>query len=140
MLRKQSDENDPADWFYLAADRLKAADILWNSEGLTASGLELLQESVERYLKGYLIAKGWKLVKTHDLVTLTAQAATYDSWFASYRAFAQELTDDFFAQHYPGEDWQSIGQNYPDLRHQAGEMVSLIQLSLPNFFPQPPRI
>ena len=58
MLRKLSNESDPADWFYLATDRLKTADLAWKVEGLTASGIELLQESVERYLKGYLIARG----------------------------------------------------------------------------------
>jgi HEPN domain-containing protein len=111
MLRKQSDETDPADWFYLGADRLKVADLAWKHEGLTASGLELLQEAVERYLKGLLIAKGWKLIKTHDLVTLVAEAGRFDPRFDKYRPFAQELTDDFFAQHYPGEDWQEVGKN-----------------------------
>ena len=56
MQRKLSDETSPADWFYLAQDRLHAADVLWAANGLTASGIELLQEAVERYLKGYLIA------------------------------------------------------------------------------------
>ena len=31
MRRKQSDETDPADWFYLAEDRLRAADVLWSA-------------------------------------------------------------------------------------------------------------
>ncbi|MEK7686674.1 MAG: hypothetical protein AAB466_14760 [Verrucomicrobiota bacterium] len=52
MLRKHSDENDPSDWFYLAADRLKIADLAWKQEGLTPSGIELLQEAVERYSPG----------------------------------------------------------------------------------------
>ena len=137
MLRKQSDETDPADWFYLAADRLKIADLAWSHEGLTASGLELLQEAAERYRKGFLIAKGWTLIKTHDLVTLVAEAARFEPAFDQYRAFAQELTDDFFAQHYPGEDWQQIGQNYPGLRKQTDEIVELIQRSLPQYFPKP---
>jgi HEPN domain-containing protein len=58
MLRKHSDETDPADWFYLAADRLKAVDILRREEGLTPSCIELLHEAVERFLKGYLVAQG----------------------------------------------------------------------------------
>ncbi len=41
MLHKQSDENDPADWFYLAADRLKAADI---RAGLPAAGSRPLDD------------------------------------------------------------------------------------------------
>jgi hypothetical protein len=58
MLRKQSSDKNPADWFYSADDRLKIADLAWEKEGLTQSGIELLQESVERYLKGFLVAKG----------------------------------------------------------------------------------
>ena len=138
MLRKLSNEGDPADWFYLALDRLKTADLAWNAEGLTASGIELLQESVERYLKGYLIAKGWKLMKTHDLSVLVSEAICLDAQFKSFTSLADELTRDFFALHYPGGDWQTIGQHYPDLRRQTSEMVELIQKSLPQYFPRPP--
>jgi HEPN domain-containing protein len=60
-LRKQSSDKNPEDWFYSAGDRLKVADLAWANEGLTQSGIELLQECVERYLKGYLVAKGWTL-------------------------------------------------------------------------------
>lgn len=137
MLRKHSDENDPADWFYLAADRLRAADLVWKQDGLTPSGIELLQEAVERYLKGYLIAKGWKLLKTHDVDKLLTDAEKYDAAFGRYHLFAEELTEDFFAQHYPGEDWETVGQNYPRLRKQAGELVVLIEQSLPRYFPKP---
>lgn len=67
MLRKKTKANDPGDWFAFARERLAAADSLWKHEGITPAGIECLQESVERYLKGYLVAKGWRLVKTHDL-------------------------------------------------------------------------
>lgn len=140
MLRKLSNESDPADWFYLATDRLRTADLVWNAEGLTASGIELLQEAVERYLKGYLVAKGWKLVKTHDLSVLISEAITFDPRFKSCAPLADELTRDFFAQHYPGGDWLTIGQNYSQLRQATGEMILLIKQSLPQFFPKPPTI
>ena len=138
MLRKRSDEKDPADWFYLASDRLKAADLLWREEGLTAAGIEMLQEAVERYLKGYLIAKGWHLLKVHDLDTLLSEAAVFDSQFASFADLASQLTRDFYAQHYPGGDWTDIGQDYDSMRQQTGQMLELIQQSLPQFFPTPP--
>jgi HEPN domain-containing protein len=134
MLRKQSDETDPADWFYLAADRLRAADLLWETDGLTASGIELLQEAAERYIKGYLVAKGWRLIRTHDLEKLVGEALLFDASFGQFVDFAQELTEDFFAQHYPGQDWSDVGQNYAELRRQAGELVGLIQRSLPQYF------
>src|SRR5256885_11064622 len=64
MLRSQTDELNPADWFYFATDRLRNADIIWAAEGLTPSGIELLREAAEPFLKGYLVGKGWRLVKT----------------------------------------------------------------------------
>jgi len=135
MLRKTSDENDPADWIYLAADRLKAADLLWEHEGLTASGIELLQEAVERYLKAFLIANGWRLVKTHDLDALLGEAIGRDAAFKAFTTLTSSLTRDFFAQHYPGSDWTHVGEDYADFRKQAGELVSLIERLMPQFFP-----
>lgn len=58
LRRKQSSETDPADWFFAAADPLRVADGTWERDGLTLTGIELLQEAVERYLKGYLIVRG----------------------------------------------------------------------------------
>ncbi len=135
MLRKQSSDSNPGDWFYSAGDRLKIADLAWASEGLTQSGIELLQESVERYLKGYLVAKGWPLKKTHDLDVLLIEATRYDSRFDRFRDLADELTRDFFAQHYPGGDWTDMGKIYESLRQQAGELIELIRQHLPGHFP-----
>jgi len=138
MLRRCTSETNPADWFALAAERLRGADVLWQEEGLTGLGIEGLHESVERYLKGYLIAKGWVLVKTHDLERLVREAAILDPAFARFLPLAIELTEDFFAQHYPGEDLTHAGQNYEGLRRQADDLVSVIRLGLPQCFPSPP--
>lgn len=54
----KTDEKNPQDWLFLARERLQAADALFQSLGATLSGVELLQESVERFLKAYLISKG----------------------------------------------------------------------------------
>ena len=94
-----------------------------------------MQEATERYLQGYLIARGWTLVKTHDLERLVKEAAQFEAKFSAFAPFAEELTEDFFAQHYPGGDLTQVGQNYETLREQAGEMIVLIQQSLPQFFP-----
>jgi HEPN domain-containing protein len=134
MLRKKTSDRDPADWFAFGEERLRCVDVLWKSEGVTALGIEALQESIERYLKGFLIAKGWALVKTHDLERLFREASGFAPEFAKFLPFVIELTEDFFAQHYPGDDTTNIGNNYETLREQAGDVVSLIQQPLPAFF------
>src|SRR6266853_6177708 len=127
MLRKPTSDKDPFDWFAFGSERLHSADVLHQHEGFTATGIEALQEGVERYLKGYLIAKGWRLVKTHDLFLLIKEAAKYNPRFADYLPMAEELTEDFFAQHYPGEDMTLTGENYDEVRARAGELINLIQ-------------
>ena|SRR6266566_1537590 len=134
MLRKRTSDKDPADWFAFARERVRSADVLHQHEGLTATGIEALQEGVERYLKGYLIAKRWRLVKTHDLVLLVRQAERLDPAFGAFIAMAEELTEDFFAQHYPGEDMTLTGENYDALRKQAGRLIDTIQQTLPQYF------
>jgi HEPN domain-containing protein len=137
MRPECSDEKDPAAWFYLAQDRLRIADLAWRQEGLTPSGVELLQEALERYLKGYLISEGWRLVKTHDLERLVSEASGYDARFRQFALLADELNRDFFTQHYPGGDWTDFGVNYEKLRADAGCLIELIATLLPHYFPKP---
>jgi len=40
---------------------------LFLSLGATYSGVELLQESVERFLKAYLISRGWEPLPQSDI-------------------------------------------------------------------------
>jgi len=63
-------ETNPNHWFLLAKERLDAADALYEVRGACYSAVELLQEAVERYLKGFMVAKGWPLRKIHNLSTL----------------------------------------------------------------------
>ena len=131
---RHSDENDPNDWFYSAMDRLRPADSLWRTEGFTHSGIELLQEAMERYLKGFLIAKGLRLARTHDLRRLVQDACAYHAGFSRSQTMSKELTEEFFAHHYPGGDWTSLGGNYESLRQQAGGLIELIKQILPQYF------
>ena len=77
----KTDEKNPDDWMFVARERLQAADALFLSLGATYSGVELLQEAVERFLKAYLINKGWALQKIHNLSTLLDHAVAFDSRF-----------------------------------------------------------
>lgn len=58
----------PGEWYAMAERDYGAARVLFRDkdEFLVPAGV-LLQQAVEKYLKGYLLSKGWKLVRTHDL-------------------------------------------------------------------------
>lgn len=126
----KTNENSPVDWLRSARTRLHSADLLYPLEGANESVIELLQEAAERFLKGYLIARGWKLRRIHDLGALVAEAVPLNAQFARFEDFADSLTDQFWAQHYPGGDLTEVGHDYPALRRSLEEMVHLIEAEL----------
>ena len=76
-------EDNPKDWFMLAEDRLRGADILYAAEGVTYLGVEALHEAVERYLKGFLISRGWRIERTHELSYLVDCAVKFEERFST---------------------------------------------------------
>lgn len=125
-----TDPNNSSHWLLLARDRLEKTDALFFRFGSSWSGVELLQEAAERYLKGYLVHHGWQLMKTHDLSLLIAQACQFDPQFANFAETSRILTEQFWEQHYPGGDLDEVGQDYPALRQSLGKMVALIESAL----------
>lgn len=88
--------------------------------------MELLHEAAERYLKGFLVSKGWHLVKTHDLSRLLAEACKFDEAFAQFVPACLNLTEQFWEQHYPGGDLDEVGDGYEEVRESLGNMILLI--------------
>jgi HEPN domain-containing protein len=123
-------EDNPDDWFLLAADRLRGADLLHAHGGVTYLGVEALHEAMERYLKGFLVARGQRIERTHNLGQLLTAAAAIDIRFRDFASLAEVLTQQFWAQHYPGGDLAGVGDDYPELRRQAGELVGLIEAAV----------
>ncbi len=122
-----TDVNNPDHWLLLARDRLEKVDALYDRFGASWPGIELLHEAVERYLKAYLIAKGWKLIKTHNLELLVVEVMKHDRNFTSFVEMARSLTEQFWLQHYPGGDLADVGSDYDELRQTIGKMVEVVE-------------
>jgi len=131
----KTDETNPNDWFLLTRERLDAADAVRNACGACNSSVELLQESVERYLKGFLIGKGWPLQRIHNLSTLLDAVIQRDSRFKSFADLCEGLTAQFWEQHYPGGDLGEVGADYDDLRQQVDKMIAMILAAFPTVGP-----
>ena len=125
-----TDPDNPAHWLLLARDRLEKADALCERFGASWSGIELLHEAAERFLKAFLIHHRWGLVKTHDLSRLLAEAFQFDNRFDRFTEMTQSLTEQFWEQHYPGGDLDEVGHDYPALRQSLGEMVQIIEATI----------
>jgi HEPN domain-containing protein len=122
----RTDETNPADWFLLGRERLEAADAVRSARGVCNSAVELLQESVERYLKGFLVSTGWPLQRIHSLSTLLDFAIKRDARFKEFAELCDTLTAQFWQQHYPGGDLTDVGADYDALRAESEQLIVLI--------------
>lgn len=63
----------------------------------------LFQSAAEKFIKGFLISRGWSLEKTHDLVQLLGWCTDYDADLASMVDEAALLNEYIVAGRYPGD-------------------------------------
>jgi len=71
----------------------------------------LCQSAAEKFLKGYLIAQGWTLEKTHDIVELLEWCADYDEELGTMIAEGAILNEYVVAGRYPGDiAFESMGR------------------------------
>lgn len=80
-----------------------------------------LQQALEKYLKAYLLGKGWRLKKVHTLPSLLDEAAEHDAALARFRDLCERVTGFYTAERYPSLvgselDAESVRQELPDAR------------------------
>lgn len=90
----------PPDWVRIAEKDLERV-----GRGLRDGDTQLagvyLQQAVEKFLKAYLLARGWKLQRIHDLGRLVDEARAFDPELARFREVCQEITDYYLLERYP---------------------------------------
>ena len=91
------------EWFAHGEDDLKTIRIAFPEGGPLGTAAFLLQQVVEKYLKGYLIYEGWRLRKTHDLVILLDEATKYDASFQDFLDLARQLNAYYVESRYPAD-------------------------------------
>ena len=90
----------PTDWFKKGDQDLRVAEILLKEQSLEIAGF-LLQQAAEKFLKGYLLSRGWELKRIHDLVDLLNEAVTLDPTFETFRSACQRITEYYTEERYP---------------------------------------
>jgi HEPN domain-containing protein len=60
-----------------------------------------LQQAVEKYLKAYLLAKGWTLRKVHDLEVLMNEAASHMPNSRQFSKACRKISGYYLAERYP---------------------------------------
>ncbi|MFQ5676802.1 MAG: HEPN domain-containing protein [bacterium] len=90
----------------------------------------LCQGSAEKYLKAFLISKGWELKKIHDLTDLLNDAAEYDEDFKELLPLAKILNQYITEGRYPGDlPFESISEKDAIEAIEAAEAIEKLVLS-----------
>jgi len=115
------------EWYKKAANDIEAVKILIEKDGPSDVAAVLLQQGVEKYLKGYLINKGWKLKKIHDLKVLLDEAVKYDPSFNKYYDLGDILTHYYFEEKYPFDEIEVSLKDVEDKLVIVQEMIDFIK-------------
>jgi HEPN domain-containing protein len=97
------DSRIPADWVERAEKDLASAKYLLNTPEakFIAPAAMLLQQSIEKYLKGYLLARGKSLKRTHDLGELLDDILPDSPKLARFDETCIKITEYYTEQRYP---------------------------------------
>jgi len=116
----------PADWLQVAADDFQRVPRRL-AEGDVVDAAIHLQQAIEKYLKAFLLSRGWRLERIHDLRALLEQAAGYELCLKKFRGLCAEVTAYYIQERYPifrsKPDREEIQANF----EQAQELVEIIE-------------
>lgn len=114
----------PADWLRIAEKDLGRVEHLLDVQDAEAAGF-FLQQAVEKFLKAFLLSKGWKLERIHDLEALLNAALAYDPSLEPFRSACQKITAFYVVERYPFVT--GAGLTRDDVRDSLTQVAALIE-------------
>lgn len=114
----------PDDWLEFAEDDLTRVATLLREHDPRGAGFHL-QQALEKFLKAFLLSRGWQLVRTHDLEALLNEAANHDPSLDRFRAPCQTIAGYYFVNRYPFVPVPALTEG--DIRQSLAEVEGLIR-------------
>ncbi len=116
----------PADWIRIAANDFQRVSRRLE-EGDIADAALHLQQALEKYLKGFLLSRGWALQRTHDLRILLEEAARYEPDLKRFRRLCAEITAYYVQERYPFFGTEPSLEEVEENFRQARSLVERIE-------------
>lgn len=89
-----------SDWLKIARKDWTVMFYMIEKKELTYVGF-FLQQSLEKYIKAYLLNNGWKLIKTHSLEKLLDEAIKYNQSLQEFKELCEIVSSYYFIERYP---------------------------------------
>ncbi len=115
------------DWLRIAEKDWRRIDYALGDRDPEEAGF-WLQQALEKFLKAYLLSKGWSLRKVHDLEVLVNEAAAYAPTMARYGKACRKITGYYVAERYPLLESHPLTlEEVSDSRNEVAGLVELIR-------------
>lgn len=116
----------PFDWLAKAQQDFKRVKARLNEGDLDDAAFHL-QQSIEKCLKAYLLSKGWKLKKIHDLEALLDEAVKVDKLLEQFRGLCQQVTGYYILERYPMVGESPSSEEIEEAHKQADKLMKKIR-------------
>ncbi len=90
----------PPDWRESGAKDWHRIDVMLR-DGDAEGAAFFLQQCLEKFLKAYLLSRGWKLRKIHQLDALLDDAVARDESLGEHRSLCERVSGYYFVERYP---------------------------------------
>jgi len=94
------------DWLRIAKTDWQRANRNLKENDLVAAGF-FLQQCAEKFLKAFLLLRGWELKKIHELDALLDEAIKHKRDLSSFYQLCERVTGYYLAERYP--DLEDLG-------------------------------
>ncbi len=119
-----SESLHPEDWKNIARKDWHRISVLLE-DGDAEGAAIFVQQSLEKYVKAFLLKNGWKLRKIHDLVSLLDSAIDFNPALDAFRDLCERVTAYYFVERYP--PFTSSGLTEEDIKKDKKEASQMIK-------------
>ncbi len=127
-MKNQNNSVIPEDWKKIARKDFERAKKNLREGDIEASAF-WLQQSLEKYLKGFLLQHGWKLRKIHELHDLLSDAVNYEPSLEKFRTLCERVSGYYLIERYPMPVPTELTRE--DIEKDLGEAKEFIKAMFP---------
>ena len=99
-MRRDPGSSVADEWVQIARKDWQRAQRNLRDRDAEAAGF-FLQQSLEKYLKAFLLKQNWRLRKIHELDALLDEAAKFQQHLETYRDLCERVSGYYIAERYP---------------------------------------
>lgn len=118
-----AESREPSDWFLKGQHDLQRVPRRLQERDFEDAAFHL-QQALEKCLKGFLIARGWRLQRTHNLSLLLDEVVAFLPNLEQFRSLCQEVSAFYVEERYPLSLEPPTSEELQPLLRQAQELVN----------------